>query len=96
MNDVEPQDETHTPLRKRYFRPQNAVRAAYAITGSWRNVRDLFGFGAPSMWRMAATGKISVANENRLRLALRLMPRRCLRIENMSDAQFRLYMETRC
>jgi hypothetical protein len=48
------------------------------------------------MWRLAAQGKISVANENRLRLALRLMPRRCLRIEDMSDAQIRLYMETRC
>ena len=83
-------------LRRNYFNPKKCVLAAYSIAGTWDGVARLFGFGAPAMWRLAAKGKISVANENRLRLALRLPPRRCLRIEDMSDETIRLYMRTRC
>jgi hypothetical protein len=89
MNDI-------TSQVQRYFKPKNAVRAAYRVTGSWREVSKLFGFGAPAMWRMAAKGHISRDNENRLRLALRLPPRRVLRIDQMSDETIRLYMRTRC
>lgn len=89
MNDI-------TSQVQRYFKPKNAVRAAYRVTGSWREVSKLFGFGTPNMWRLVAlTGKIGRDNENRLRFALRLPPRRVLRIDRMSDETIRLYMETR-
>ena len=79
-----------------YFSPRKCVRAAYSVAKTWDGVARLFGFGAPAMWRLAAQGKISVANENRLRLALRLLPRRKRRIDQLTDEQIRLYMKTRC
>ncbi len=80
---------------KLYFDRRKTVLAAYRVAGSWEKVAKMFGFGDKSMWQQAAKGKMSVANENRMRLWLRLPPRRILRIEDMSDETIRLYMETR-
>lgn len=83
-------------MAQRYFNPTRFIRKVYRHVGSWRKVGDYIGFGEPAMWRMAAKGHISRDNENRLRFALRLPPRRILRIDQMSDETIRLYMRTRC